>query len=312
MKYILTFLLALVFYTPIFSQNELKKEIQKDGSYIYELLTKADSISYECSKRASFEAIINKAFMYYDERIIYYSNHDKASNGLYEIGFPKEEGHEYTKKDFLNFLKVKLQDPIIELNTKADNYNLLCEQISINPAINNEAEIREIIAVYDSYDELTQYYNSLKLALRLDDLDYARSNEKYNTGKIECKVLLTVLKEYDEVDAAIVSYLEQVDSVNKKFFALPTKHQNLRIIKKRDLEIERELAANENDTDNERSKKNILRASYNKSLSIEYFYYFNGFRGELDTRNYYTQYNEITTKYAREFLEDWMEEKGCI
>ncbi|SDS39709.1 hypothetical protein SAMN04515667_2081 [Formosa sp. Hel1_31_208] len=311
MKYILTFLLALVFYTPIFSQNELKKEIQKDGSYISELLTKADSISYEYSKRSSFEAIINKAFMYYDERIIYYSNHDKASNGLYEIGFPKEEGYEYSKKDFLTFLKQKLQDPIIELSTKADNYNLLCEQISINPAINNEAEIREIIAVYDSYDELTQYYNSLKRALHLDDLSYARRNENYSTDKIECKVLRTVLKDYDKVDTAIVSYLEQVDSVNKKFFALPTQHQNLRIIKKRDQEIERELAANENDTDNERSEKNILRADYN-SLSIEYFYYFNGFRGELDLRNYYTQYNEITTKYAREFLEGWMKEKGCI
>jgi len=161
MKYILTFLLALIFSTSIFSQNELKEEVQKDAKFIFELLTKADSISYECSKRASFEAIISEASMYYDERIIYYSNHDKANNGLYEIGFPKEEGYEYSKEHFLTFLKKQLQDPIFELSAKADHYNLLCEQISSNPAIDNEDEIRQVISVYDNYSILNNYYYSI-------------------------------------------------------------------------------------------------------------------------------------------------------
>lgn len=297
MKIFFTSVFIIALFSTINGQSQLRQELENDFSEINTLLAEASEFAYDCSQQALFAEKMNEAFMYYDERIIYYSNLDEDSSGFKE--------NQTSKSDFLKFLEDNLYGAMTDIKTKANRYGMLCELLV------NEDEIQLVISVYNDYSTLIGYYSDLSNSInnQLRSLE----QEVIYIDEISCEYLYSVAANCDDIDVSINTYMSYIDTANKQFYDLPEKLQNLKINYNH-----KKVNDSKDDTSAKKVWKDIER-SVNAKQGDDYLFFdkFKGFRTNLSFDenmslvNNRVQYNEINTDKLRNFIEKVLKHKEC-
>ena len=303
MKHILTLVLAMFFISNIKAQSQLEQEFIEDYSKVDTILQEASLFAYDCSNSALFLEKIYEASIYYDERIIYYSNLDEGGPKFLELGA--------SKSNFLYYIENNLHKVILDFNAKASKYIMLCKEMDSNLAIENEEDIKEIIEVYDHYKALSDGYSSI-----YSQIDNYTSSLKGATDypeEITCELLESVKQDCDSIDKSIEKYLAYVDSANIKFYALSERHQTLKISRNNKIVP----PDSKDDTESEKAFKEVQRGMNERSGGkYMLFEEYKGMRIELSYEDKYTKYiqpyNKLSTSKIREITDKWLKEKGCI
>lgn len=296
MRYILTLVIALAFINNVKAQSQLDQEIIKDFSIIDSISTEVLKYAFDCSKSALFEDKMKEVFSYYEERRTYYLSH----SGDIELGMTKEYLNSY----------IQLNDDLIEFKKNVSIYNILCNEIGANSAIQKEEEIKKIIYVYDYYKALSDEHRNLFNQIRdyTYNLEYALENYP---DDVTCEQLEAVKPNCDIINLNIENYLAHVDSANIQFYNLPEKHQNLK------LKYDKELVEpdSEDDTKDERFFKEIARLDNARLVDYLLFDNFKGFRMDLSyeemSKKYISNFSAPSTSKLREMADAWLKEKNC-